>query len=174
MTDIQALAQQVADLTQADRSAFEKQVGEILVARHQEENRKAAEAQGGGFRCGSRDSNPVADRQWPGADHWKTMPNGDRVCSFCGSLHPDDAISALEAYVEKGEGRFDVTGKGYKFYVSRAGVSNASGGGIKFYTWHLDGLDDEKQKALCDLYDKAVVRLRGRLRLVEQQITKNG
>lgn len=174
MTDLDALARQIADLEPGARANLDVKVGDIIVARHQEANRRAAEAQGGGFRCGSRDSNPVADKQWPGNDHWKDMPDGTRTCSFCGSAHPDDAMSILEGFAERGEGRFDTTSKGYKFYVSKAGTSNASGGAIKFYTWHMAGLDEATQKRMCDLYDKARLKLRSHLRLVEEEIKKNG
>ena len=32
----------------------------------------------------------------PAHDEWRERPNGDRTCSFCGSLHPDDYLRLLE------------------------------------------------------------------------------
>lgn len=89
------------------------------------------------FRCGSRDSSPLGDRNFPGPDKWRQHKNGDRVCSFCGSLHPEDferlVKDAANPITETNVHRSDKT---YKWYVDQAGVRNAMEGGIKFYTWH--------------------------------------
>lgn len=87
--------------------------------------------------CGSRQTTPTppgyADR-----DTWRAEANGDRTCSFCGSLHHDDWLRLMrDALDPKTETRIDLSDKGYKFYVHQAGVRNASQGGIKFYTWHI-------------------------------------
>jgi hypothetical protein len=88
-------------------------------------------------RCGSRESNPQADHAFPGPDKWDTLPNGDRVCSFCGSMHPDDYLAFLEKIPETpGSYVSWATGKNYKIYLRRPGIKNASEGAIKFYTWH--------------------------------------
>lgn len=149
----------VADMPEQVRAQLLKRAGDIVMARTLEANRQAAQAQGGGFRCQSRDGNPLAGKSCPAPDFWRTRPNGDRTCSFCGSVHPDDAISILTDYVEHKKGRFDMTGKGYKFYMSRPDVTNAAEGAIKFYTWHLDGLSEEKREQISRLLFLAARRL---------------
>lgn len=69
------------------------------------------------------------------------MPDGTRTCDYCGSLHPADVLDILYAYLEDDTYGFSTTDKGYKFYANRPGVQNASGGGIKFYSWHDDAED---------------------------------
>lgn len=87
--------------------------------------------------CQSRASTPPA-KFWPEKDTWNTRPNGDRCCSFCGSLHPDDWLRLMKDAADmSSETVIDPTDKGYKFYVRQKGVKNASEGGIKFYTWHI-------------------------------------
>lgn len=68
---------------------------------------------------------------------WRVLPNGDRTCSHCGSLHPADFTDIMWRYSQREEGyTFDRTTKNYKDYGSRPGVENASQGGIKFYGNH--------------------------------------
>lgn len=67
-------------------------------------------------------------------DEWIKVGE-DRVCSFCGSLHPRDVINIIK---EHGPQQIKPTTKGYKMYVSRPGVANASLGGIKYYRQHDD------------------------------------
>lgn len=94
------------------------------------------------FLCDSRGHTPAYPGM-PETDHWRTMPDGSRVCSFCGSLHEEDFIDILQHYVAGDEGyRFDTTTKGYKWYANRPGVRNAGDGGIKFYNWHVDRSDE--------------------------------
>lgn len=101
----------------------------------------------------------------PNLDHWKKFKsNGDRVCSYCGSLHPDDfwrlVKAAAEAPIESTEAvSIDPSDKGYKVYVRQPGVQNAHDGGIKFYTPHLIGPVTSEQQAL---YQEAVRRSRVR------------
>lgn len=72
-----------------------------------------------------------------GEAHWRVEKNGDRTCSYCGSLHPDDFLQIMEAYAA-GEPsyHFGLTDKSYKVYAKRPDVMNASEGGIKFYGHH--------------------------------------
>lgn len=73
-----------------------------------------------------------------GAAHWSIGRDGSRTCSYCGSLHPDDALEILTSYAAGVDGyHFSPTDKSYKFYGNRPGVQNASDGGIKFYVHHL-------------------------------------
>lgn len=52
-----------------------------------------------------------------------------RTCSFCGSLHADDAIELITD-----DGKLERTTKGYKYYVHHARRVGAN----KLYTWHVD------------------------------------
>lgn len=94
-------------------------------------------------------------------DFWqKFKSNGDRVCSFCGSLHPDDFLTLMaDAAKVESDVQLTVTDKRYKYYINRPGVKNAYDGGIKFYTWHLTGpLTEEQQR----VYQQAVQNSRDR------------
>lgn len=67
-----------------------------------------------------------------GKAHW--LESGDwRVCSHCGSMHPEDVIKA----VEDGIATIDVSDKGYKRYINLPGVKNAGDGPVKFYVPHF-------------------------------------
>lgn len=80
-----------------------------------------------------------------GQDRWLKFKSIDnRVCSFCGSLHPDDFFrlvkEASEAPDDAEYGTFPMiepSDKGYKIYVRQPGVRNAHEGGIKFYMQHF-------------------------------------
>ncbi len=80
-----------------------------------------------------------------GQDRWQRFKsNGDRVCSYCGSLHFDDFArfvkEAAEAPADAPYGigpEIEPSDKGYKVYVTRKSVRNASEGGIKFYMQHV-------------------------------------
>jgi len=97
-------------------------------------------------------------------DCWQKQPNGDRTCTYCGSLHEEDFVSILEKYIAGEEGySFDPSTKDYKSYAHRPGVKNASQGGIKFYHWHVDLSHADLQKRQ-DLYASAVKRFREHLR----------
>jgi hypothetical protein len=101
-------------------------------------------------------------------DHWRKFkaPHGNRVCSYCGSLHPDDMFALVKQAAEAPEDaehnsvvEIEPSDKGYKIYVHQPGVRNAHEGGIKFYTQHLprdaDGkmiVSEERQAE----YSKAV------------------
>lgn len=65
-------------------------------------------------------------------DWWKVMPNGERVCSYCGSIHPMDLLKLLK------EGKATITrsDKQYKWYINRPEIDNALKGAIKYYRDH--------------------------------------
>ena len=87
-----------------------------------------------------------------GTDQWRVMPNGDRTCSFCGSLHPDDFLALCKLAGEEGaDVRIVPTDKDYKVYVHRNNVANAIEGGMKFYKWHVVAPVTEKQSSICAL-----------------------
>lgn len=111
--------------------------------------------------CPSRMTQVGSWERKEGIDSWTVRPNGDRTCSFCGSLHEDDFVAIIEAYGNGEPGyRFDPSTKGYKRYANRPGVSNATEGGIKFYGWHIDktpGPDLDRRSAI---FDRAMDRWR--------------
>ena len=82
--------------------------------------------------CPDRMTNAGPWERKEGLDSWKKF-GSDRCCSFCGSAHPDELDVMLDLETTK----IDVSDKRYKIYIRRPGVMNASGGAIKFYTWHL-------------------------------------
>ena len=102
-----------------------------------------------------------------GPDHWLKFKaaHGNRVCSCCHSLHPDDLFALVKqcaeapadtvygSVVEIAEGKL-------KIYVRQPGVRNAHEGGIKFYPQHLPrdaegklnvsvGRDEEYKRAVA-------------------------
>ena len=95
--------------------------------------------------CGRRMRDFGSWERVEGLDRWEQFKsNGDRVCSFCGSLHPDDFMRLVKECAEAPDDavygtvpEIEPSDKGYKIYVHRSGVRNAHEGGIKFYTQHL-------------------------------------
>lgn len=94
-----------------------------------------------------------------GPDHWdKFKSNGNRVCSYCGSLHPEDFFALVKQSAEAPEDapygsvvEIEHSDKGYKIYVHQPGVRNAHEGGIKFYTPHLPKeITDEQNKEFVE------------------------
>ena len=88
---------------------------------------------------------PVHSDREEGKDRWQRFKsNGDRVCSYCGSLHWEDMLRLVHVAATAPEDapynsvvRIKPSDKQYKIYVHQAGVRNASEGAIKFYTQHL-------------------------------------
>lgn len=96
-----------------------------------------------------------------GLDRWqKFKSNGDRVCSYCGSLHWEDMLRLVhEAAIAPEDADYRSTvsiepsDKSYKVYVHQPGVRNAHEGAIKFYMQHVPRdengkivVTDEQQK----------------------------
>lgn len=108
-----------------------------------------------------------------GLDRWEKFKRIDnRVCSYCGSLHPEDMFRLVaESAKAPSDAKYrsvieiEPSDKDYKIYVHQPGVRNAHEGAIKFYTHHFarnadGGLDiEEKQHAE---YGEAVRRTRTR------------
>lgn len=112
------------------------------------------------FFCG-RGAGPNSPFKAPmnGEATWRTEPNGDRTCSYCGSLHPDDFLDIMEKYAAGTPGyRFSLTDKSYKVYAQRDGVENASQGGIKFYGAHAVPEGDPRRAAHEAAWKAAVER----------------
>lgn len=121
---------------------------------------------------------PVHANREDGLDHWdRIKSNGDRVCSFCGSLHPDDWFRLVAAAATASEDapyanvpEIKRTDKRYKFYVHQPGVRNAMEGGIKFYTQHLRGIaiPEERQQEFVEAQRRSSVRFEKMLRGIQQ------
>jgi hypothetical protein len=70
-------------------------------------------------------------------DKWQ--PRGqDRVCSFCGSMHPDDLEKAIDRCLAGESVEISQSDKGYKVYVYRPEVPCADEtlGTIKYHKYH--------------------------------------
>ena len=71
-------------------------------------------------------------------DEWREERQFNaRVCSCCGSLHPEEFVHAVRGYaLLRPDFTYDPTVKSYKVYV---GLPDAEGGvtAHKFYFWHL-------------------------------------
>lgn len=132
----------------------------------------------------------MADRFTKAGDNldrwWKFKANGQRTCSFCGSLHPDDFFALVKASAEAPEDAtyrtvigIEPSDKPYKIYVHQPGVRNADEGGIKMYTHHLpwtpEGISAVTPEQ-NELYKKAVANSNARFRrmLVEGRQRKEG
>jgi hypothetical protein len=118
------------------------------------------------FLCPRRTENPDPNNvfKFPKSDHWdKFKTNGQRVCSYCGSLHPDDMFALVRESAEApADGDYlktvtiEPSDKKYKVYVHQPGVRNAHEGGIKFYMMHLPRKDgkidvtDQQQAEYAD------------------------
>lgn len=77
-------------------------------------------------------------------DHWQ-MRGDDPCCSYCGSMKPSRVIELVKQH---GFGIMQRTDKGYKWYVHRQGVPNASFGGIKTYMQHWSDADIKEYNAM--------------------------
>lgn len=79
------------------------------------------------------------------ADRWERFKRIDnRVCSYCGSLHPHDLFRLVRECADAAPDapygsvvEIEPSDKSYKIYVKQPGVRNAHEGAIKFYTHHL-------------------------------------
>ena len=129
--------------------------------------------------CGRRAETGMDDENGPFAhagknlDRWQKFKNIDnRVCSYCGSLHPDDmfrlvheSAMAPEDASYTGTVEIEPSDKPYKTYIHQPGVRNASEGGIKWYMQHLprgtDGkivVTDEQQEDYSLAVKKSAAR----------------
>jgi hypothetical protein len=104
------------------------------------------------FYCPRREENPLGARTFPGPDRWnKFKSNGDRVCSYCGSLHWEDMLRLVSEAANAPEDAdyhsvpsIEPSDKGYKVYVHQPGIRNAMEGAIKFYMQHVPRGEDGK------------------------------
>ncbi len=113
-------------------------------------------------------------------DYWERFKtNGNRVCSYCGSLHPEDFLALVKQCANEQEDatyqssiRIEPSDKSYKIYVHQPGVRNAHEGGIKFYTQHLprdeqgkltitEDMEDEYHRAIVATNHRFEIYLKG-------------
>lgn len=95
----------------------------------------------GNHRCGRRGESWVGQAKHFGGDKelpdtWDLGPDGNRTCSYCGSIHFDDLMKIAELSLTTEGYGIDGTDKGYKYYVKQPNVRNAGEGAIKYYTAH--------------------------------------
>lgn len=80
-------------------------------------------------------------------DTWDYGPDGNRTCSYCGSIHFEDLMKICRKALTDERYGIEGTTKSYKVYVNQPGVRNASEGAIKFYMHHAaetPNQDDQK------------------------------
>ncbi len=84
-------------------------------------------------------------------DRWLKHPNGDLYCSYCGSMHPDRVMEIAQKILDGDLTiKFSPTDKGYKVYVRQPNVSDASEGGIKFYSQHTTQENSQQWLAILN------------------------
>lgn len=78
-------------------------------------------------------------------DYWRKIGK-DRVCSFCGSWHPDEFLPFIQDVVNSDcdMGSIDFADNSFKIYVNRSSIRSASEGAIKFKMHHLSDKDRQK------------------------------
>jgi hypothetical protein len=95
------------------------------------------------FTCPMRPTSPVFVASTEGEDRWEKV-GGDRVCSFCGSMHPDEALAVFALAQSDERVGVDLCDGRDKVRFRRPGVGNAMQGALKFRMAHAprdpDGL----------------------------------
>ncbi len=86
--------------------------------------------------CGRRGESRLGATRDRLPDTWDLGPDGNRTCSYCGSIHFDDLMRICRLTLEDERYAIEGTTKSYKVYVRQPGVRNASEGAIKFYMAH--------------------------------------
>lgn len=100
-------------------------------------------------RCGRRDDPFAWNRgDSPLPDTWDIGPDGNRTCSYCGSIHFDDLMKICRLVLEDERYAIEGTTKSYKVYVKQPEVMNASQGAIKFYKQHSPVEPTEEEQHL--------------------------
>jgi len=117
------------------------------------------------FLCGGR---PYASstKPLPNYDIWTTRPNGDRTCSLCGSLHPDDFKRILtEAADIRSFTWIDASRDGLMWPVHRPDILNGAMGGLRFFNWHSPSIEwcDEINQLLPEATRVSVIKYKRHL-----------
>ena len=105
-------------------------------------------AYAGRHKCGRRGESfhGRTDKETP--DTWDIGPDGNRTCSYCGSIHFDDLMEIARKTVDDDRYGIEGTTKSYKVYVRQPGVRNASEGAIKFYMHHAPANPSNEEQIL--------------------------
>lgn len=127
---------------------------------------------------------PAPHNREEGQDRWQRFKsNGNRVCSYCGSLHPEDMFALVRdcanAPTDAAYGsvvEIEPSTKNYKVYVHQPGVRNAMEGGIEFYMQHVPRGEDGKIAVTAEQsaeYSRAVRASKVRFeRILHAQVEK--
>jgi len=97
----------------------------------------------------------------PDSDRWNKV-GSDRVCSFCGSMHPEDFERVLDQALVDEKTTIEQSDKPYKVYIRREGITNASRGAIKYYKQH-NYTDQESIDRITPKFVTAIKASMGRL-----------
>ena len=106
-----------------------------------------------------------------GLDVWDTRGE-DRVCSFCGSIHPDDLKAILEELPENEEVTVEISTKRHKLYINRPNIKNASEGAIKYYFYH--GVNEEMEALLNQCIPISRERAQAKMRANRDKLIELG
>ena len=99
-------------------------------------------------RCGRRGESFHGRTDEALPDTWDLGPDGNRTCSYCGSIHLDDLMEICRKTLVDDRFGVETTDKRYKFYIRQPGVRNASEGALKFYTAHVPANPSEADQRL--------------------------
>jgi len=103
-------------------------------------------------------------------DTWEKRGK-DRVCSFCGSMHPDEFlkfckdVDGINRYVLQSDRK-------NKFYIRRPEVNNAGEGAIKFYLHHSKGFSDEEIAIIKGAIELSNLKGNERMKEYKQKLKK--
>lgn len=106
---------------------------------------------------------------FPGPDHWQKFKAIDnRVCSYCGSLHPEDMFRLVKESANAPTDadyhsvvEIEASDKPYKVYVHQPGVRNAHEGAIKFYMPHVPRHTDGSLAVTQEQQDEYAAAVQG-------------
>lgn len=102
-------------------------------------------------KCGRRGDSWHGQTDVELPDTWDLGPDGNRTCSYCGSIHFDDLMAICRKVPDDEGYSIDGTDKAYKVYVRQPGVMNASQGAIKYYKHHTpSNVSDADQEAFAN------------------------
>lgn len=104
-------------------------------------------------RCGRREESvfgmsPQYGGDKPLPDTCDLGPDGNRTCSYCGSIHPDDLMAICRKTLTDERYGVEGTTKSYKVYVRQPGVRNAGEGAIKFYMHHAPAEPSKQEQEI--------------------------
>ena len=102
-----------------------------------------------------------------GKDFWINR-GPDQVCSYCGSMEPEDFLAWCERCAESdSKVAVDVADIDGKLFIHRRGIVNALQGAVKFYTMHWPETTDAaliayRRRVVGKAIEVSVPRLKAR------------